>query len=95
MTRKMFLHGLALATTLALPALAAPKTNSGAASCCATRTRCCDKVRFCCDQPEKAECCQKGVACCDRTPCCGPAGKVKATGRKAAAPACCTRKTRR
>lgn len=93
MTRKMFLHGLALAVTLMVPALAAPKTS--VASCCATKTRCCDKVKFCCDQPDKAECCQKGIACCDKTPCCGPTEKVKPAAKKAAAPGCCAPKVKK
>ena len=80
MTRKMFLHGLAVAVALIGPALAVPKTNAGTASCCAAKTRCCDKVQFCCDQPEKAECCKKGVACCDQRPCCGRAKKATAVG---------------
>ena len=76
MTRKMFLHGLAVAVALSGPALAVPKTNAGMASCCAARRRCCDKVQFCCDQPDNAECCKKGVACCDQRLCCGPAKKA-------------------
>lgn len=77
MSRKMFIHGLALAVTLMVPALAAPKTNTDASSCCATQTRCCDQVEFCCDQPNKPECCQKGVSCCDKPSCCGPVKQAK------------------
>ena len=94
MTRKMFLHGLTLAFFVALPALAAPKSKPEAPSCCATKTRCCDKVKFCCDQPDKADCCKKKVACCDKTPCCGPVAKVQPVKKTTAAPSCCAKKAK-
>ncbi len=111
MVRRMMLSSATLAVLLLMPALSAPKSvksekvKSGVAACCATKTRCCDKVEFCCDQPDKAECCLKGVACCDKEPCCGPvAGKKSAKSAagktviakklvgKSAAKSCCASK---
>ena len=88
MFRSTFLQSAAVAVLLLVPALAGPKTvkvKAGAASCCVTQTRCCDKVEFCCDQPDKAECCLKGIACCDKQPCCGPAVSAKRAATKAPA----------
>lgn len=89
---------LALLATASFAAPAPKKAAQGGASCCVTKTRCCDKVEFCCDQPEKAQCCKKGISCCDMDECCGTGAKstktrkvttVRKTAAAKAAPSCC------
>ena len=91
---------LALLHSVTAAGAAPRKTAQATPNCCATRTRCCDKVEFCCDQPEKAQCCKTGTPCCDMADCCGSGVKTaRATSpkrvRKVAvrktspAPACC------
>jgi hypothetical protein len=91
---------LALVVSVTAAGAAPRKTAQAAPNCCVTRTRCCDKVEFCCDQPEKAQCCKTGTPCCDMADCCGSGAKTAraqspkrarkvAVRKSTSAPACC------
>jgi hypothetical protein len=75
MFSRLFAIGALLALHLTVSSVAAKPSPT--APCCVNKVRCCDKVKYCCDQPEKADCCKTGTSCCDMPVCCGTKPKPK------------------